>query len=116
MPFLTIGPHTVDVTDFAERPPEIIGSIGERAWAGNFLGDARAEKRNWAGRLIVMSGTDYNAIRATVAMGAIVACGGDALFGVTYDCQVQLGEVPYGEDYGNGRALYFEVPVVLRED
>lgn len=114
MPFLTIAGHTVDVTQANERAPERIGAT-ERAWAGSFLSDVRAEKRAWAFSAIFPSRAAYEAFRADVAAGAIVACSGDAL-PVATDCLVELGDVEYVEDWAAGKALLFIASLVLRED
>lgn len=113
MAFLVIAGQTIDVLvdEASERTPERIGSVA-RAFSGGFLTQVRAEKRSWAFTALFATRAAYEALRAAIAMGAIVSCTGDALPAAT-DCLVEIGEAKQVEDGAN---LIHLAGLVLRED
>ena len=115
MAFLVIAGQTIDVLldEASERAPERIGSV-TRAFDGGLLTQVRAEKRSGAFTTAPMTRAAYETLRTNTALGAIVACSGDALPAAT-NCLVEIGEAKYIEDAAAGVPLFLAA-IALRED
>jgi hypothetical protein len=90
--FLTIAtiPVLVAECSFKENPLEQNGSAS-RAYAGNLRSTIRWEKRSWQVTTLPMLTADANTLKAAIALGAVVACAGNAL-GSTINCIVTVGD------------------------
>ncbi len=113
MAFLVVAGITVHVmTSGASRKAvERIGS-STRAFAGNLRTTVRVEKRAWQFTTKWLSNTDAAAIETAVALGAHVACSGDALGG-SITCEVTVGDGPYLPK--SGGTFRRQVVLTLRE-
>ena len=116
MSFLVIAGQTIEVMEGqAAEGRERIG-VQQRAFAGNLRTAIRVEKRNWGLTTALLLQADYETLVAATALGAHVACSGDALGGDTITCSVELGDAAYvsvGTTDGNN--FMRSVPLTLRE-
>lgn len=89
MPFLTVAsiPMRALVQGARRGAPTRLGE-SVRAFDGTLRSTVRGEKRNWTVTVFPKTAADATALRAAIAGGAFVTCGGDAL-GADTTCEVR---------------------------
>lgn len=110
--FMTIAgiPVLCAEETFKENPREQGGSL-TRAYAGNLRSTVRWEKRSWQVTTLPYLTADATTLKAAIALGAIVACAGNA-FGATVNCVVTVGDQTERALHA-GDALGFMLAMVL---
>jgi hypothetical protein len=90
--FLTIAAIPVLVAEgtFKENPREQGGTFS-RSYAGAGRVTVRWEKRSWQVTTLPMLTADANTLKAAIALGAVVSCGGTGI-GSPINAVVTVGE------------------------
>lgn len=96
MSFLVIAGQSIPVAEggAAERTERI--GTQQSAFAGNLLSSIRAEKRVWPVTTGFLLQSEYDDLRASLALGAHVVCAGDMIGAAPVTCAaVEIGDGAY---------------------
>lgn len=92
--FLVIAGLTVPVAEGSAVKRLERDGVNERAFGGMLRWTGTYEKRAWAVVTGLMLDADATAVETAIALGAQVACSGNALGG-TVTCAVEQGDIAY---------------------
>jgi hypothetical protein len=115
MSFLVIAGQTVPVMEGQATERIEAREAEHRAFAGNLRTAVQWEKRQWQFTTGLLTQAEQAALRAAVALGAHVACSGDALGGAV-TCRVSVGDSGFvSVATTDGLGFMRAVQLVLRE-
>jgi hypothetical protein len=112
MAFIVVnGTIELPVVDISENDPILLGDEG-RSSDGTHRGDISGEKRSWSIMWCEMTTTEYETLRAAVALLVPVTITGDALPGAPRTMIVRLSRAPY---LRNGTGVVRDLSATLED-